>query len=428
MFLQGAVWQWFHLRIARALFTMYNAAIKTREDIGLRKSLDGVKILEFTRLLPGPFGTQILGDLGADVLKIEDTKGGDYTRYIPPMFGDMSAFFCALNRNKRSLRLDLKKPTALSIVHRLVKQANYDVVIEGFRPGIAERLGIDYESLNKLCPGLIYASLPGYGQGSPSQNKAAHDMNLLALSGILSVSGSKEHGPTIPGIQMDDMATGMYMAIGVLAALHHRQTTGEGQRVEASMADTAMALNAINVCNAFAAGKPQGFKEHPLTGAYISYNLYKTKDGRYLSVGAVEPKFWINVCNAIGLPELIDEQFADAKEGDVHFEKFRSRIEEKTQAEWITIFENVDGCVEPVLDSAEAARHPHYVSSKMVRPLTHPEVGDVTYVSLPVRLSRTPFDVFRHAPVPGNDTVDALTEAGFNENEIEKWKEEGIIS
>lgn len=393
----------------------------------MKKSLDGVKILDFTLLLPGPFGTQILGDLGAEVLKIENTGGGDYTRYIPPMVKQMSAFFCALNRNKRSLRLNLKEPDALKIVNRLVGQANYDVVIEGFRPGIAERLRIDYESLKEHSPSLIHASLPGYGQESPKRDDAAHDLNLLALSGILSVSGNEKYGPIIPGIQIDDMAAGMYMAIGVLAALHYRQITGVGQKVEASMADTALALNAINICNAAAAGKPQGFREHPLSGAYLSYNLYKTQDGKYLSVGAVEPKFWINACNAMNLPELIDEQFAEAKEGNIHFEKFKNRIAQKTLDEWIEIFENVDACVEPVLDSAQASKHPHYVSRKMVRTMEHPKEGEINYVSLPIRLSETPFSVHRHAPYLGDDTVEVLTEIGFNREEIETWKAKGII-
>lgn len=393
----------------------------------MKGSLCGVKILDFTRLLPGPFGTQVLGDLGADLIKVEDLGIGDHTRVIPPVKNSVSAFYCAINRNKRSVRINLKKPEGLQIVHRLVGDQGYDVVIESFRPGVAERLGIDYESLRAVAPPVIQASLPGFGHGSRKRDFAAHDLNLLALAGALSTSGNDSTGPVIHGIQMDDLATGLYMVIGVLAALLHRDRTGEGQRVEVPMADTALALNAMYLVSAAVEDKAPGFRNHPLTGMCISYQIYRTKDGRYLSVGAVEPKFWINACRAFDLPELLDQQLAFAVDGQDAFEKIKARIADKTQAEWQAIFEDVDACVEPVLDNLEALNYPHFHDRGMVRTVQHPTEGDMTAIGLPIRLSGTPASMDRHPPLLGEHTDEVLTEARYDAEAIAEFRRKGIV-
>ena len=393
----------------------------------MKHSLEGIKILDFTRLLPGPFGTQVLGDLGASIIKVEDQGMGDHTRIIPPAHKQMGAFFCAVNRNKRSLRLDLKKPAGLAVVHRLVQTCGYDVVIEGFRPGVPQRLGIDYQSLQGICPHLIHASLPGFGDRSEKREFGAHDMNLLGMAGVLSVSGNPQTGPYIYGIQVDDLATGLYMAIGVLAALYHRRQTGEGQRVEASMADTALALNATNLLSAAILQKAAGFAEHPLTGQIISYNIYKTRDGRYLSVGAVEPKFWINACNALGLPDLITAQMSCADDGEPAYEKLKTRVAERTLAQWIEVFKDVDACVEPVLDCLEALDHPHFHQRGMIQKIDHPTEGEMVQIGLPVVMSKTPPDIRHPPPTPGEHTDEVLAEAGFSSDEIQALRTKGVV-
>jgi crotonobetainyl-CoA:carnitine CoA-transferase CaiB-like acyl-CoA transferase len=393
----------------------------------LDRSLENVRILDFTRLLPGPFGTQVLADLGADVVKIEDGGGGDYMRALPPLVKSMGAFFCALNRNKRSIVLDLKSPDAKKILEQFITNGRFDVVVEGFRPGVAKRLGIDYESLREFCPALIHASVPGFGEGSPKRTDAAHDANLLALSGILSVTGNQKTGPAMLGIQVDDKVTGLYLAIGILAAVNHRTQTGQGQQVEVPLADVALALNGLNLAEASAVGKSPGFAHHPLTGRVISYNVYRTKDDRWLSLGSVENKFWVNVCNTIGLPELIDEQFSEAIDGEQAFEKLRACFATKTLAQWLTEFDGVDACVEPVLECLEALEHPHYLAREMVETVDHPTEGRMRRVTLPVRMSKTPYALRHEPPTQGQQTDELLAEAGFLPDDIARFRKNGVI-
>jgi crotonobetainyl-CoA:carnitine CoA-transferase CaiB-like acyl-CoA transferase len=339
----------------------------------------------------------------------------------------MGTFFCALNRNKKSLKLDLKKPEGRTIIETLISKSGYDVIIDGFRPGVTARLGVDYESLKDLTPRLIYASLPGYGKGSPKEFVAAHDMNLLALAGICSISGNDRTGPGMSGIQIDDLTAGMYLAIGILGALCHRARTGKGQQVEVSMADTAFALNGIYLAQAALDSKAPGFAQHPLSGAVISYNIYKTKDNRFLTVGAVEAKFWQKACDAFGLPELISEQFADAKDGDPAYDKLKARIAEKTLEQWLGIFKEVDACVEPVLDCLEALDHPHFKARNMIREVDHPAEGKITHIASPIFLSETPFEIRRHVPAQGEHTDQILTEAGYTQEQIDELKKQGVI-
>lgn len=392
------------------------------------RTLENVKILDFTRLLPGPFGTQILGDLGADVVKVEDFQAGDYARHLPPVNHSVGGFFTALNRNKRSLKLDLKNPGALEVVHYLLTEGGFDVMVEGFRPGVAERLGIDYEALSQINPRIIYGSLPGFGSCCSFEGFAAHDMNLLGLSGILSITGNNQAGPTIPGIQIDDMASGMYLVMGILAALFHRERTGRGQRVEVSMADAALALNATNLVISDMEKKAPGFREHMLNGRFISYQIYKTKDERYLTVGAVEQKFWVNACRTMDLPELVDAQFSEAVDGEPHFEKIKARVAEKTLAEWTELFADVDACVEPVLNTTEALNHPHFTERGMVTRVNHPTEGDVVSIGLPIRLSETPVDYRCHAPAHGEQSREILLESGLSEEKVSALFEKQVTA
>jgi alpha-methylacyl-CoA racemase len=395
--------------------------------IDVERCLEGVKILDFTRLLPGPFGTQILGDLGAEVLKIEDLGAGDYARTLPPAGGRIGSFFAALNRNKRSARIDLKTDAGKAVVFRLVSECGYDVVVEGFRPGVAERLGIDYETLKVIRSNVITASLPGFGSGTDRQHFAVHDMNALALAGVQTVCGNEKTGPAVMGVQYDDLTSGMYLAIGVLGAVCHRLLTGNGQRVEVAMADAALALNSTNLVAAAVTGKSPDFADHILSGMLISYNVYRTKDGRYLSIGAVEPKFWVATCQTLGLPELVEEQFADAKEGLPEFEKIKARVAEKTLAQWREAFEEVDACVEPALEALETLEHPYFKQRGIFWEIDD-EGEKMLLVGSPVVMSETPPRVFEPVPHPGQHTRKVLQEAGFGDDEIDGLKKEGVVA
>ena len=391
-------------------------------------ALDGVKILDFTRLIPGPFGTQVLADFGADIIKVEDLGAGDYTRHLPPMRKEIGAFFYAFNRNKQSLRLNMKSEKAREIIARLVGQGGYDVVIEGFRPGVAAKLGIDYATLSQISDRVITASLPGFGSGSSKATEAAHDLSALAMSGILATGGHPESGPAIMGIQVDDLVSGLYLAIGVLSAVLHRQRTGQGQHVEVAMADAAIALNAAALIGAAVTGQNEGFREHVLTGRCVCYQIYRTADNRYLSFAAVEPKFWINACDAMGLPELYNLQFDEAVKGNETFEKIREIIAGKSLSRWREVFDGVDACVEPVATQQEALADEYFRKQGMVREFEHETEGVLPIIAQPIQMEKTPQSVRLLPQLPGEQNRLILQSVEYSASEIDELIAAGVIA
>ncbi len=266
--------------------------------------LQSLRILDFTTLLPGPFATMMLADLGATVTRVEAPHRPDMVRLLPPFDGDTAAWHSVLNRNKRSVALDLKHPQAGTIVRRLVEPGGHDIVMEQFRPGVMERLGLDYESLRATNPALIYCSLTGYGQTGPDRDRAGHDINFTARSGIMSYSGRAAGGPPPLGVQLGDIGGGAFGAlVGLLAAVIHRQATGEGQAVDISMHDMLLAWQAHLASHVLVAGEMPQPESMPLNGG-LAYDYYETSDGRYLAVGSLEPKFWAGFCAAIGRDDL----------------------------------------------------------------------------------------------------------------------------
>jgi len=366
------------------------------------------------------------------VLKVEDTGMGDYIRWAPPYYGTdeqqalgtRSSLYLSLNRGKRSIRLDLKSDAGKEALLRLV--ADYDVVLDGFRPGVLDKLGVGYERLREANPAVVYCAITGYGQDGPYTQRAGHDMNYLGLIGLLGLTGAKDGPPVQSAGQIADLGGGALMAaFGVMAALHERRRSGEGQMVDISMADGALSWLAMVAGRYFCDQEVPRRGEQQLAGGLICYLPYETSDG-WVSCGALEPKFWAAFCNGVDRPDLVEKQF-EAPGSDAWAEVaavFRSR----TRDEWLAFNDEHDCCIEPVLDLDEALDSELVRARGMVVELEQPELGTVRQLGNPVRLSRTPADPTRPAPAFGEHTDEVLAEAGYSAEEIAAMKESGAVA
>ncbi len=377
--------------------------------------LTTLKILDFTTLLPGPFATMFLADLGADVIHVEAPNRPDLTRYVPPFDGDVSSWHALLNRNKRSLALDLKAEGAAEIIHQLVRE--YDIVIEQFRPGVMDKLGVGYEALRAVNPRLIYCALTGYGQTGPYKDRAGHDNNYLALAGVMSHTGRPTTGPLPLGVQVADLGGSYNALVGILAAVIHRHATGEGQLVDVSMFDAAVMWGATAATDYFIGGQDPSYASQRLNGGSF-YDYYETSDGRYLSVGSLEPKFWMGFCAAIGRPDLVNGGLSlSLDEMPILKEEIQHEIGQKTLAEWQAIFAPLDVCVEPVLTVSEMAAHPQTIARHMVVDVPKPDGTSQRQIGHPIKFSATPPE-YRHIGVPlGAHTAEVV--GGESEGERE---------
>ncbi|HZO58479.1 MAG TPA: CaiB/BaiF CoA-transferase family protein [Solirubrobacterales bacterium] len=382
-------------------------------------ALEGLRVLDLTRLLPGGFCTLLLADMGAEVLKVEDTAAGDYIRWMPPYYGGeaeqkagvASAYFLALNRNKRSLRLNLKDERGRDVLLRLVE--DYDVLVESFRPGVMDRLGVGYDALRERNPRVIYCPISGYGQDGPLTARSGHDTNYLALNGLLGLTGRRGGPPIQSAGQIADLGGGGLMAaVGILAAVIERERSGEGQMVDVSMTDGALSWLAMVAARYFAEQQVPHRGEPELTGGIACYFPYEAKDGGWVSLGALEPKFWQNWCNGVGRPDLIEKQFEhpDSEAGAEVAAVFR----ERTRDEWTAFAGEHDCCLEPILDLDEALGSELVRARGMVVELDQPGIGAVKQVGAPIKLSRTPADTSGAAPALGADTDDVLREVGID--------------
>jgi crotonobetainyl-CoA:carnitine CoA-transferase CaiB-like acyl-CoA transferase len=374
------------------------------------RPLEGIKVLDLSRLLPGPFASLVLADLGAQVDKVEDPQGGDYLRLMPPMIGDQSGMFLALNRSKRSAVLDLKKPEGRDALLRMVER--YDVVLEQFRPGVLDRLGLSHAALRARNPRLVVCALTGYGQDGPLAHAAGHDLNYLARAGVLGFQGPSGEAPTLPGFQLADVSGGLYSVIGILAALHERAKTGEGSVVDVAMVESCMGF-AIAGFGALLAGHAPARGAEPLTGAIAPYNTYLSKDDQPVTLGALEPKFWMAFCARTGIEAEMGALVPGPHQADLRA-KVAAVFRTKTRAEWEAFAREADCCLEPALTPAEATRDAHLRARGVFFEMDSPW-GKLTQMRTPV----TPRDA-KHAPPPrqGEHTEAILREAGFTDAEV----------
>ena len=386
--------------------------------------LNGIKILDLSRLLPGPYCTMLLADMGAEVIKIEEPKRGDYHREWLPKKGKNSGYFIGINRNKKSITLDLKKEKGREIFYKLVKDA--DVVVESFRPGVTEKLKIDFNTVKNINPQIIYLSLTGFGQNSSWKNRPAHDLNFLALSGILSFSGSRDKKHPIIGIQIADYAGAVFGIIGIMAALLRREKIKEAQYLDIAMMDGLFSFLSMISGKFFIDGEIPEPGDGLLTGGFACYNIYETKDGRYITVGAIEEKFWERLCDILGKPEFKKYVYVPDKQKEI-IEEFDKIFKTKTLEEWIKIFENEDVCVEPVLNLKEAFESNYAKSRNIVFTLKNKEDGEVKQIKNPVEIFPPVEMEYKSHPQMGEHTEEILLKAGYSKEDIEKFRMEKII-
>jgi len=382
--------------------------------------LDGVRVLDLSRLLPGPFASLLLADFGADVIKIEDLGPGDYVRAYPPYVEGVeetakSSAFLALNRNKRSIRIDLKTAEGREALLRLAEDA--DVLLETFRPGVLDKLGVGYAALKARNPRLVYCAISGYGQTGPMKHRAGHDLNYLSLSGVAALNGVRDGAPVNGGVQIADVGGGALMgAIGILTALRHAERTGEGQFVDVSMTDGALAWTALEAGSALRGGEPT--RGHGLlTGQHVCYRPYPCADG-YISVAGLEPKFWLAFCRGVDREDLIPHQF-DPPESDA-CAAVEAITRTRTRAEWAAFNDEHDACIEPIWELHEALETDLVREREMVVELDQPgAVAPVRALGIPIKLSATPGDVHRRpAPSLGEHTEEILGQLGYDHDQI----------
>jgi alpha-methylacyl-CoA racemase len=393
--------------------------------------LEGLKVLDLTRLLPGGFCSMLLADFGADVVKVEDTGLGDYVRWAPPSYDGVDpsaagALFLSLNRGKRSIRIDLKSPAGTDVLLRLAQTA--DVLLESFRPGVMDRLGVGYERLRGENPRLVYCAITGYGQDGPARDRSGHDLNYLGLNGILGLSGEADGPPVSSAVQIADLGGGAMMAaVGVLTALRERDRSGEGQLVDCSMFDGSLSFLVMLAAEMLAGGPVPRRGELRLAGGVVCYRTYACADG-YVTLGALEPKFWAEFCRGVSLDGLADHAF-DPPGSEAH----RALCEvfaERTREQWQAFAAEHDCCLEPVMGLDEALDSELIAAREMVVELDQPGAEKpVRLLGLPFKLSRTPGDPAR-APGPslGEHTREVLSEAGYSGAEVEAMLDDGAVA
>jgi crotonobetainyl-CoA:carnitine CoA-transferase CaiB-like acyl-CoA transferase len=375
--------------------------------------LEGIKVLDLSRFLPGPFCTLLLADFGADVIMVEQESGSGLGRRRTDFF---------IFRNKRSLVLDLKSDKGREIFYQLAKTA--DVIVEGFRPGVVERLRIDYPIIRKINKDIIYCSISGFGQNGPYRDRASHDINCVALAGLLSVTGKRDQGPGILGTQVGDIGAGILGAFSILVAVVAREKTGEGQYIDISMMDSAIALNPVSFFEYFLKGKVFEQGGYRLLGCFPCYNIYKTKDGKYITIGALEPQFWAKLCQKLNRPDLIEKQ---NKVSDKMFSEVQKIFLSKTQEEWNELLESEDVCYAPVLNLQETTQDPQVRHRGMFIDNSAPGKRRIKEIGIAPKLSLTPGKIRYPSPTIGQDAEEILMEIGIQSPEILKLKSKGVI-
>ena len=396
----------------------------------MTQPLSGIRILDLSRLLPGAYASQMLADFGADVIKIEEPGSGDYGRFMPPHgAGGMSLYFLATNRNKRSMTLNLKLPEGREVFLRLLQQA--DVVLESFRPGVMERLGLGYEQLKEVRPALIYCAISGYGQDGPYRLRAGHDLNYAGYAGMLHYNRGPHGEPAMPATQFGDLAGGSFMAIiGILTALVERTQTGEGRMIDVSMTEGVMSLLPITATAYLNTGEAPLPGRSALDGGLPCYNIYETLDGKHVTLAALEYKFWHTFCTRTGHLELLPFHVpAGPGEREQAIDILQAIFKTRTRDEWLAELADIDACVGPVYNIDEALNDQHAQArgvSITSAPLGESGESCRALPSFP-RISGVENEQRYPPPGLGEHTSELLREIGYSEVEIEQFKAGGVI-
>lgn len=403
-----------------------DGSIVTAPAVGQGGALEGLRVLDATRLLPGAFCSMMLADMGAEVVKVEDPNGGDYNRSFPPIARAESGSFLLLNRNKQSVTLNLKTVGGKTAFRSLARTS--DVVLEGFRPGVMDRLGLGYPVLAAENAGLVYCAISGYGQDGPRRLEPGHDLNYLAIAGALQLFGRAGEGPIVPGLSVADVGGGSLTAVsGILAALLSRVRTGQGQFVDISMTDGAVAWLALHGADYLFAGlEPRG-GERPLIGQAPCYNVYRCADGGHVALGCIEPHFWARFCTAVGVPELIAEQWPEGDAAMHQADRLRALFASRTQEEWMALIGPVDIPFTPVHSMAEAFADPQLRHREMLQQVDHPVEGTIPQLGFPVKLSATPCTIRTPPPRLGEHTGAVLQRLGYSPEQIADLRRTGCI-
>lgn len=393
--------------------------------------LEGIKVIELARVAPHLFATMMLADMGADVLRVETPPGKDSKGDSPSLqlgeFATRQQLYQGFNRNKRSIAIDLKAPAGKEIFFKLASRA--DVVLEGFRPGVVKRLGVDYAALSKLNPRIICCSVSGYGQDGPYKLLPGHDINYISIGGALGLVGDKGGKPAIPLNLVADYAGGtLHSVIGILFALLARERTGKGQYVDISMVDAVVSLLTMEMTQYFTTGRVPQRGEGFLNGAFPCYSVYETKDDKYISVGCVEPHFWVNLCRALGREDFIPFQWEKGEKRDEIFAFMRRTFLTRTRDEWFKELWQKDITVGKVYSLDETVSDPQVRHRKMVVEMEHPTQGKIQQTGIPIKLSETPGSIRTPPPSLGQHTDDVLKGLGYSAQAIQELRHQGVVS
>ena len=391
--------------------------------------LQDIKVIDFSQILAGPFCTMLLADMGADVIKIEKPNGGDDTRrYGPPFIEGESAAFLTLNRNKRSIVLDLKSEQGIAIVRRMLEDA--DVMIHNFRPGVVDRMGLAFEDVSALNPAIVYCTVSGFGTTGPYSSRAGFDLVAQGMSGLMSINGFPGAPPAKVGVPMADLNTGMFCAYGILTAYINRLSTGRGQHVDASLIESGIAYTLYESATYFATGEVAG----PLGSAHrmiAPYQAFATQDG-YINIGAANQNNWERMCRAVGREDLLDDvRFASNPERMVSIDALTPIMEEtfrtQTTGHWVKTLENAGVPCGPIYNIEQVYADPHVQSREMAVPLEHPKSGSISNIGVAVKLSDTPGSVRTPAPLLGQHSEEVLTQFGYADKDVAAFRDAGVL-
>jgi len=379
-------------------------------------ALEGIKVLDLSRTVPGPFCTMVLADMGADVIKID--APGYQMGMLPDQ--EKQAAYDFLSRNKKSIVLNLKTEEARGVFRKLATEA--DVVMEAFRPGVTKKLGVDYDTISELNPRIVYCSLTGFGQDGPYRDLPGHDPNYTSIGGAVGLTGDREGDPVIIRAALGDIGSALHAVIGILCALMARDKTGRGQYVDISMTDSVLSFLTVSLLRYFRDGfiPKRGWPSPTI-------NVWRTKDGKFVSTGLIEPYFWERFCHALGREDLIPHQRAKGEKLQEVHSAIKETFLTKTRDEWFQIMKDADTCVSPVLELDEVVKDPQLLSRDMLPEFDHPTAGKVRQLGMPIKLSETPAKFRGFAPLIGQHTEEVLQGLGYTKHQIEEMRKSGAI-